>query len=384
MEYQLPARSAQAIVEEIGAVVRQNINMMDCRGYVIASTDKTRIGSLHPCARQMIQEKIPEVYVSPAEATPASRPGLNLAISIEGSIAGVIGITGTYEEVAEYGQIVKKMVEILLRENIRQEEKRRRRRVRELFLEDWILGNDLMQSQNLAERGFLLGIDINVPRRILVAGPEDLESLSLTDDGQKKLEEIEGAVAAAAGQRAPGCLILPSAGRQILLVTKTGDRALVRLGEEISRAVREQTGARLIIGIDGKAKDLPAACIQANKAWRSARSRRGGTGLLTYDQITLELFTEDLPDRIKGEYIQKVFGSCGQEELRQWMGLLEVWFQAEGSLAEAAARLNIHKNTLTYKLKRLEELTGYDVRRPSQSPVFYMAMLFYREAGADE
>ena len=45
----------------------------------------------------------------------------------------------------------------------------------------------------------------------------------------------------------------------------------------------------------------------------------------------------------------------------------------------AADALYIHKNTLQYRLKRLEELTGCDVRRPSQAPVFYMAVLFFKE-----
>ena len=30
-------------------------------------------------------------------------------------------------------------------------------------------------------------------------------------------------------------------------------------------------------------------------------------------------------------------------------------------------------------IARLEELTGCDVRRPSQAPVFYMAVLFFKE-----
>ena len=61
------------------------------------------------------------------------------------------------------------------------------------------------------------------------------------------------------------------------------------------------------------------------------------------------------------------------------MGLLEAYFQSEGSLKAASEILHIHKNTLTYRLKRLEELTGCDVRRPSQAPVFYMAVLFFKE-----
>ena len=61
------------------------------------------------------------------------------------------------------------------------------------------------------------------------------------------------------------------------------------------------------------------------------------------------------------------------------MGLLEAYFEAEGSLKAASEKLHVHKNTLTYRLKRLEELTGYDVRLVSQSTVFYMAMLFFRD-----
>ncbi|MFQ9679345.1 MAG: PucR family transcriptional regulator [Ruthenibacterium lactatiformans] len=57
----------------------------------------------------------------------------------------------------------------------------------------------------------------------------------------------------------------------------------------------------------------------------------------------------------------------------------EAYFAAEGSIQAAADALYIHKNTLQYRLKRLEELTGCDVRRPSQAPVFYMAVLFSRK-----
>lgn len=120
----LSRQGAQSIVEEVGAVVGQNINMMDRGGYVIASTDETRIGSLHEGARKLIGEHLPELYVEAEHATSTSRPGLNLPITHGGSIVGVIGITGLYGEVVGYGQVVKKMVEILIRENAEQDERR--------------------------------------------------------------------------------------------------------------------------------------------------------------------------------------------------------------------------------------------------------------------
>lgn len=370
---ELSRESAQAIVEEVGAIVRQNINMMDRQGRVIASTDASRVGSIHEIARQMVENATGELYVSEEQATSTVRTGLNLSLSHQGHIVGVIGITGPYEEVAGYGQVVKKMVEILIRERVQQDQQRMSRRVLSRFLEDWVMGNGLMQPQNLAERGFRLGIDISVPRRVMVVSVKHLEEYNATEEGQKILEQAGMAVSGAAGA---GSLTLPNAGRQIILLPCMEAGKMETAARRICAAVKERTGLYAAAGIDGGAKDIHLAYSQANKAWRSARL--AGKDMLTYEQVTLELFTEDVSDAVKQEYVDKVFGACSREELCQWIGLLETYFEQEGSLNRTAKELHMHKNTLTYKLRKLEELTGYDVRLPSQSPVFYMAMLFFR------
>ena len=43
----ISSESAQSIVMEIGNIVGQNINMMDEKGYIIASTDPERVGAFH-------------------------------------------------------------------------------------------------------------------------------------------------------------------------------------------------------------------------------------------------------------------------------------------------------------------------------------------------
>ena len=370
----LSRQGAQAIVEEVGAIVGQHINMMDPEGYVIASTDPERIGTLHEGARKIIREHLDELYVRDEEATLTSRPGLNLPVYQAGSIAGVIGITGRYEDVAGYGQIVKKMVEILIRENVWQDERRMGQRVLNRFLEDWVLGSGLLQPRVLEERGFALGIDISVPRRVMVSGVRNFQEYASTASGQKLLEQAEGEAASLAGA---GCLVFRNAGRQIFLVQDASDRHMEQLAGRIRSRVNKKFGIGLVMGIGGRARDIHVAYGQANKAWRSAdMSKRD---VMTYDSVTLELFTEDVADSVKAEYLRKVFKNCGYEELCQWMGLLEAYFGAEGSLKAASDAMHIHKNTLTYKLRKLEELTGYDVRVLSQSAVFYMAMVFFRD-----
>ncbi|MBE6096999.1 MAG: PucR family transcriptional regulator [Schwartzia succinivorans] len=55
------------------------------------------------------------------------------------------------------------------------------------------------------------------------------------------------------------------------------------------------------------------------------------------------------------------------------------YFEADGSLTKASEMLFIHKNTLQYKLHRIAQLTGYDIRKPREAAVFAMALMFFDE-----
>ena len=354
---ELSVQSAQRIVDEISGIVGQHINMMDERGNIIASTDGTRVGHFHAGAKRIVEEGLPELYVRPEDATPTVRAGLNLPITHGGRTVGVIGITGAYEQVIGYGQVVKKMTEILIREGNEQDEKRLDQRVRSRFLEDWVLGGGL-------------------PRRVMVVSVRDLARYTDTAAGQKRIDQLETAVSGLVEGEAGG-IILRNAARQILLLRARPDAQMQAMAQRLCVMARERFSLRLAVGIDGGAPDVQRAYAQASKAWRSARM--APEGVLPYDSVTLELFTGDVPRQTKEEYLRKVFRGCTYEELRRWIGLLEAYFAAEGSIQAAADALYIHKNTLQYRLKRLEELTGCDVRRPSQAPVFYMAVLFFKE-----
>ena len=214
---ELSVQSAQRIVDEISGIVGQHINMMDERGNIIASTDGTRVGHFHAGAKRIVEEGLPELYVRPEDATPTVRAGLNLPITHGGRTVGVIGITGAYEQVIGYGQVVKKMTEILIREGNEQDEKRLDQRVRSRFLEDWVLGGGLLQPQVLAERGLALGVDITVPRRVMVVSVRDLARYTDTAAGQKRIDQLETAVSGLVEGEAGG-IILRNAARQILLL----------------------------------------------------------------------------------------------------------------------------------------------------------------------
>jgi DNA-binding transcriptional LysR family regulator len=90
------------------------------------------------------------------------------------------------------------------------------------------------------------------------------------------------------------------------------------------------------------------------------------------------------PVVIRMGVISGMLGGTVARQIREYISLLDAWFTAEGSVTTAAASLYIHKNTLQYRLKRLSEISGLDVRLPSQAPALYLALQFFRELDVSE
>lgn len=367
--------SAQQIVQEIGKLVRQNINLMDETGHIIASNDPSRIGSFHEGAYRIIQGHLKEFYITPElEAKhPTIHQGINLPIEVDGVVQGVIGITGDYADVIKYGQIVKKMAEILIRERIEIDTRQMDQRVRSRFLEDWILGSGSSNPQALSERGFALGIDIRIPRRCIVASPKNRDYYTGSLEGQLLLARIEHIVSSQLSSQ--NCIILRNAARQILLLQKRSTDELMELCQKLNQLVEQQMGISLIFGIDASASDIHSAYLQANRAWHTAVYTP--RNIIRYEMLNSELILDYLSRDQKNAYLKKIFRNVDASDIGEYITLLKTYFAAEGSLQLAADQLFIHKNTLQYRLKRLSDLTGLDVRKPSHTPSLYLAMLFY-------
>lgn len=375
----ISTNNAQQIVSEISTIVKQHVNIMDSQGYIIASTNPMRIGNFHDGAKKIVDEHLEEFYVTHETETTTTRAGLNLPIIIDGETIGVVGITGEYDQVFNYGQIVKKMTEILVRESYSKERERFDKKIENRFLEDWILGNGIEQGQIFVERGIALHIDITRLRRAMVLRLGGFQQLASTGEGQKVIENIERAVKHFISEE-QGNIYLRLTTKQICLVLPRSNDQMRDLAEKLVQVIKSDYGIELMVGIDNSITgtlDSRGSYVKANKASHACLAP--ARPIMFYDQINMEIFMDDIPKLLKEEYLLKIFAGCSFEEMRQWISILEAYFAAEGSISMAANKLFMHKNTFQYKIKKLEEFTGYDVRLPSNGPVFYISILFFRE-----
>ncbi len=63
---------------------------------------------------------------------------------------------------------------------------------------------------------------------------------------------------------------------------------------------------------------------------------------------------------------------------------LAVYFETGANASEAADRLFLHRNSLLYRLERIQALTGLDLREPESMLVLQLGLLALRRGERDE
>lgn len=78
-------------------------------------------------------------------------------------------------------------------------------------------------------------------------------------------------------------------------------------------------------------------------------------------------------DQQKKEFSSKLFSSLEDDQLAQ---TLEAFIEADLNLTQAATKLKIHRNTVIYRLDRIQEKLGKDPRKFTDAVELYLASLF--------
>lgn len=369
--------TAQEIVEEISREIGENINLMDETGRIIASVDGTRIDTIHEGAKKIIREGLEELYITQDMETKTTRKGINLPIIVDHQIVGVVGITGERNQVYGYGNIVRRMTEILISDSIQKDAKHFERRQKYHLLEEWINQSKDAYSHDFIRRAKQHQIDLNLAYRIMIITFADHEALSDTLEGQRRLEQMEASIRHEADRQGIYYIRYPS--RQICIMSYRSNTKMELFAKTLRTKILEKYQNTLVIGYDGSEKKhygIKRSVEEAEKAL--AQANISGNWLQGYDALGVELFLGEISRQTMKRYLEKLFKKTEEEQLKEYMKLIEVYFLWNGSLQKMAQELYIHKNTVQYKLNKLTQMTGADIRKPAQAAVFYMALSFYR------
>ncbi len=141
---------------------------------------------------------------------------------------------------------------------------------------------------------------------------------------------------------------------------------------------------RVAIGLGQVARDV--------NAWRASyRDAVQAMELAERLQTDIPLFIGDLgvyqlilslSDRNRlSEFCEQTLGTLTEYDMRQKADLiktLEAYFNCHGNLSQTAESLIVHRNTLLYRMNRINEIAGIDLSRPETRLALHLALTIRR------
>lgn len=369
--------TAKEIVTQLAETIGQNINIMDTEGIIIASSDPAREGQVHAGAQRLIAEGLSMLVVEDDVQYAGARNGVNLPIVFENELVGTIGITGRVSEVLQYGQIIKRMTEILLLDSRIRERTVIEQKARDRFYDEWILGS--LEERNEAEFARMaeaLSIQVSRAVRIVVLS---FSFASTADDDV--YTQVSRYIRQILRKRLSGSAFR-TVTRMVCIVDEEKLPFLEAAFGEVEKELKERYDCRIHAG----AANQPAILHLHENYERAAAALDiavlRNKLLVWYDEFELDFLMRDIPEEACRRYLNRLFGR-GDASVEEELAFVRVYLEENGSLIAISERLFLHKSTVKYRIGKLTEQTGVDIRTCQGAYVFTLALkLWDRLTGA--
>lgn len=348
---------AQEIVNAVKEVVDKDINFIDRNGIIIGSTDKKRLNTFHQAGYEAIKT-LNNIVVEDNQEYKGSRKGINYPIKINKTAIGAIGITGEPSEVGKYGFLVTKITEIFIKEqqlNFKYEADKQRINhvVKSLIYNDI---EDKNEIENILEE---FNISVNQKFAVVI-----MKINKYHNDGD--LEIIENEIKKVFDSIGNIFKIYIYPNEFIALINEERYEKLKTVYMDF---LKKYKGT--LSGGVGRLKELYETHRSYQEARIALKYSTNHKKILTYiDTLNLELILENVDAEVKKQYMDKILNSLDIEEIN----LLEIYYKNDMSLKQTSEDLYIHKNTLQYRLDKINQKSGFDPRRFNDSVILYLAI----------
>lgn len=153
---------------------------------------------------------------------------------------------------------------------------------------------------------------------------------------------------------------------------------LMQLAGAIQETVLDETGIAMMVGIGGAASqvgELHQSYRQARRAIEIGRIYRPEKTVFVYSSLLLERFLADIPPETASHYHSLLFNPQTSRLFSdEILSTVEMFFRKDLNLSDTARQLYIHRNTLVYRLDKIQRQTGLDLRRFDDAVTFKMLL----------
>ena len=373
------AKLAQDFVEATSLLVGQRtINIMDQKGIIIASTEKHRIGDFHQGASEVLATGKPvRIKKEDLPRYPGTKEGYNMPIFLNDEIIGVVGIFGCEEEVQSIANLLRVYVTQSFSQLQMTQKQNLEAELRNQLLRLLLFGGK-SQKEMIIKLCGMLDLQLEFPVRIILlyerAAERNIKHLLdyhqfiqnlIWKNVLDRRRDVFGI------QNADYVILLGGSG-ELLETRKRLDKLLQEIEREAVWNAAVSSPCRNMEEVSEGMKEVSVL-----------RNRRGGM-IQNLEEHTCRMqylmgrFTVQDGARTVVRMLRRLEDQHGEKQAEQLLQTAQVYYEYGGSVAKAAEKLNLHKNTLLYRMKQLYQTLELEQDTVFVREFFIRMLLEYR------
>ncbi len=360
-QYGINKNHAHNIIRNVNEMIYDDIYIYSAEGELLAANTKQLDDQVLELGKKVAEHQ----SILVANVSDKKYKAILNPVFISGNLVAIIGLVGDYVRITQYSELVVKIVEILLSESQYYVEKIKRaedkRQILRILLEE-----DFSNSESAKEKLERLHLDIDSVKVAVLFDIENVQLDMAIDSIEKRFDQM--------------VFVTEYAGKVVVLSTENKIHNIKYDCQKISRHLKEKYSAEVTVGISNVIDDkntIQNAYYQAEKTL-SFGLNQFRRGIYIFEEQSLELIFDGVEPQLSHQLIKEVLGNCSQKEIEEIDSLIRLYIDENTSLKATSDKLFIHKNTLQYRLNRIESLTHCNPRNTKDLIKLYTALNLYR------
>lgn len=162
-----------------------------------------------------------------------------------------------------------------------------------------------------------------------------------------------------------------------------GEESAYEFGSFLRQSLYEELGVRASVGIGCEMRsfsDIPLSYHQAVTAVRMSAIMHADGEVHSYREYLLVKILEDLPRSRLKEYSEQFRTEDADEVFAddELVETAEAFLESSLNVSETSRNLFMHRNTLMYRLDKIERVTGLNIRKFSDAVTFRILCILYK------
>ncbi|RJX75138.1 XRE family transcriptional regulator [Vibrio sinensis] len=371
---------ATQIVSRVVKIIPYSINVMDELGFIIGSSDPSRLNKRHEGSIIAITENR-IVTISPETSINLKgvKSGINLPILYKEKVIGAVGVSGIPEDVKPYGELVKMTAELIVEQVSLLSKIQWHKRHKEELVMKIIKENEFDEEQfNIVAES--LDIDLSKPRVVSIIKVVPIGSYRVSLNDMQTIANF---------------LEFPERGNLVGGISAYSNKIIVLKPIDIINSewsvINEQKrvndflnqtkhikNVKILISVGDYFPNLDGI----SKSYKTAKLTldfmsdiKSGSSFYQNNKLPI-LLSECLDDSWKAQQINKPLDTLRASDSKKVLEkTLVEFFNQNCDICQTAKKMGIHRNTLRYRLDKIEDITSLKISNINELITLYIPLI---------